>query len=340
MKTRAKVMWVVLNTTLVVLLLGVLAWLANRPQSAPSPDDATPGQGDASAASTLRIGLIPERDIFKQHGRYKALAEYLAAQLDRPVELVTLSTYEAALHDFREGQIDGAFLGSLVAVLAMDRLDAQVVVKPERLDGTSTYHGVLFVRDDSPIKTLEDIEGRRIAMVRTTTAGHVFPGCVLMRLQFLDAVQKPDIVWVGTHDDVVEMVVEGQVDVGGVKNLRLDAVLAAHPEWRIRQLAAGHCVPNNGLLLRRDIPAELAEQISDILLAMADDPQGRETLATMEIKGFLPCQAQEYAAVYDMVECLLPMWDIIGITGPAPQRPDDWPAPDPVEVRQCYDVNY
>ncbi|MHC4985386.1 MAG: phosphate/phosphite/phosphonate ABC transporter substrate-binding protein [Planctomycetota bacterium] len=340
MKTRTKVIWIVLNTTLVVLLVGVLVWLAHQPERAPKNNGSGTDDADAPSEATLRIGLIPERDIFEQHRRYEALAGYLSARLDGPVKLVTLSTYEAALQDFRDRKIDGAFLGSLVAVLAMDRLGAKSLVKPELLDGTSTYHGVIFVRDDSPIETLDDLKGQQIAMVRTTTAGHVFPGCVLMKLNLLDEFQMPNIVWVGTHDDVVEMVVEGQVAAGAVKNLRLDAALAAHPDWRIRELATGECVPNNALLLRSDISSELAEQISEILMAMPSDPRGRETLETMGVKRFLPCRAQEYAAVYDMVECIRPLWDIIGVPGPAPTRPSDWPQTDCEEDGLCYVENY
>lgn len=288
----------------------------------------------------LRIGLIPERNIFEQNTRYNALAEYLSGRLGRAVKLVTLNTYEAALQDLAEGKIEGAFLGSFVAVLAMDRLGAQVTVKPESTDGTSTYHGVMFVREDSPVTKLEDLAGKSVGIVPTTTAGHVFPGCVIMRLGLWNTPNEPRIVRVGTHDDVVEMVIEGRVDVGAVKNLRLEAVTAAHPEWRVRVLATGQRVPNNALVLRRDIPAGLMEEISQVLLTMGGDPAGRQTLTIMGVKRFLPCQAQDYAAVYDMVECIESVWQDIGLPGPVPQRPQGWPAPDPEDVWRCYDVNY
>ena len=339
MKIKMKVVWIVLNTTLVALLLGVLIWLAYSPRSSDTGEETGDGQS-GPAKPALRIGLIPERDIFEQNTRYKALAEYVSGRLGRPVELVTLNTYEAALQDLAEGRIEGAFLGSFVAVLAMNRLGAQVTVKPESADGTSTYHGVMFVREDSPVTKLEDLAGKSVGTVPTTTAGHVFPGCVIMRLGLWNTPNEPRIVRVGTHDDVVEMVIEGRVDVGAVKNLRLEAVTAAHPEWRIRILAEGHSVPNNALLLRRDVPADLMEEISQILLTMDGDPDGRQTLTIMGIKRFLPCKAQDYAAVYDMIECIESAWQEIGLPGPVPQRPEGWPAPDPEDVWRCYDVNY
>jgi|GEM_PF-1241410 len=339
MKIKMKIVWIVLNTTLVALLVAVLIWLAHTPPSSSGVEAGSVG-GSGSREAPLRIGLIPERDIFKQNKRYRALADYLSLRLDRPVQLVTLRTYEDALHELADEEIDAAFLGSFVAVLAMDRLGAKVTVKPESIDGTSTYHGVLFVRDDSPIRRLEHLRGRSIGMVRTTTAGQVFAGCVIMHLKLWNTPDEPEVVWAGTHDDVVEMVVKGGVDAGAVKNLRLEAVMRAHPDWKIRTLAAGTDVPNNALLLRRGVSPNLRARITKILLEMVDDPQGRETLTVMEAKRFLPCRPQEYVAIYNMVDCIQSAWKEIGVSDPPPQRPSDWPAPDPEDVAKCYDVNY
>lgn len=340
MKVRMKMVWAVLNVTLVGLVLCILFWLTRMPRPESGKPSVAATMPTQPSGPPLRIGLIPERDIFRQRKRYRALADYLSERLNRRVELATLNTYEAVLGEFAEKKIDGAFLGSLVAVLAMDRLGAHVVAKPELPGGVSTYHGVIFVRDDSSIRRLEQLGSRSIGMVRTTTAGHVFPGCIIMRLDLLQGPGKPEIKWVGTHDDVVEMVMAGQADVGAVKNLRLEAVMGSHPEWKIRILASGKSVPNNALVLRKDVSGQLASRLSQVLLKMNTDPQGRKVLAAMGITRFLSCGHEEYAAIYDMVECILPAWEEIGVLGPAPQRPSHWPKPDPKAVRRCYDINY
>ncbi len=341
MKVGMRIVWVVLIVTLVGLVLSILYWLSTIiPWSNSGKPIVTTTMPTQPSGPPLRIGLIPERDIFKQRKRYRALRDYLSDRLDRPVELATLNSYEAVLHDFAEKKIDGAFLGSLVALLAMDRFGARVVAKPELPGGVSTYHGVLFVRNDSPIRRLEQLSGRSIGMVRTTTAGHLFGGCVILKMKLWGQPEQPRIVWVGTHDDVAAKVMEGQLDVGAIKNLRLEAQMRLHPEWKIRILARGRPVPSNGLILRKDVFEQLGPTLSQVLLNMSDNPQGRKTLAAMGITRFLPCRHEDYAAIYDMVECIRPKWKQIGVLGPAPQHPSHWPKPDPEAVEQCYDVNY
>ena len=336
MKSTTRILWWSLHGMLVALLVGTLIWLTK----APDPGRQTATVPTTAGGAPVRIGLIPERDIFKQRKRYQTLARYLSARLDRPVRLVTLNSYEAVLTEFAEKRIEGAFLGSLVSTLAIDRLGAQVVARPELADGSSTYHGVIFVRADSPIKTLEAIGGHSIAMVRMTTAGHLFPGCVLMRLGLLSKPDGVHKVWVGTHDDVVSEVVAGRIEVGAAKNLRLEAVLRAHPEWKIRILARGRSVPSNALLLRKDVPAELASKITSVLLGMAADSEGHAMLEAVGTRRFIPCDAEDYMPIYNMIDCIHPDWEQIDISGPMPRRPTDWPKPDPQKVRPCYVVSY
>jgi len=301
------------------LVVVVLAWFSRQTPSV-IPQSQTPS-GASMAPPALRIGLIPERDIFTQRRRYAVLAAYLADKLRNPVELVTLSSYQSPLDDFAEKQIDGAFLGSLVAVLSMDRVQAQVVAKPEIGGGISTYTGVVFVRESSPIQSFDDLRGRSIAMVPTTTAGHLFPLYLMARRGMLGADDSPKVIWVGTHDDVVFEVMSGRADAGAVKDLRLTAFLQMHKDLAIRTLATSDPVPNNALLLRADVAPIWAEMIKQVLIAMDQDPAGQAALEQFGAVRFLPCEAAEYAAIYDMVEQIGPDWPKLEIDGPPPQRP-------------------
>ncbi len=342
MTTGMKTAWILGVFSLVITLVICLTWLVE-----PRPVEYSLGESATQPASEikpLRIGLIPERDIFQQRKRYLALADYLSKRLGRPVELATLNTYEGVLLDFAEKKIDGAFLGSLVGVLAMDRMGAKVVVKPRYGDDVTTYHGVLVVRGDSPIRTLEQLRGKSIAMVKATTAGHIFPGCVFMRLGLYGAPDSPKTIWSGTHDEALMKVVEGHADAGAIKNLRLKELLQANPDWNIRILARGNDVPNNGLFLRRDVSQELATKLSDILLGMDTDPDGDKALTAMGIQSFVPCTPVEYISVYTMVRCIETSWNEIGVPGPAPAWPKAWPEPwpknSPHNEYKCYEENY
>lgn len=287
------------------------------------------GRVNSSTAATrpagLRVGLIPERDIFEQNRRHRILGDYLASKLGTPVELVTARSYDQILADLKDGSVDAAFLGSLVTVLAVDRTGAEIVAKPHLMSGKSTYHGVIFVLESSKVTKVEELNASSVAIVRTTTGGNLFLIDEMARRGILSpsgtGQTTPRLVWVGTHDDVIDNVVVGHADAGAVKDVRLDEYLARHPEVHVRRLAESGEVPENALVIRGDLPASLKAKLRESVLNMHRDPAGADVLKQFGCTEFLPCSLQEYSIIFDMVDDIHDQWNLVGIDGPAPKRP-------------------
>ncbi len=309
---RMRISTTALSVTLALLVVAMLTWLGRAPSGSSASDPAvertTQGPGD----QVFYLGLVPERDIFAQRRRYLALADYLSDTLGVRVELVTSNTYHGGLNDMARGKIDGAFMGSMLATLTLDQLDARVLVKPQTADGVTTYRGVIFVRDDSPIQSLNDLAGGSIAMVRTTTAGHLFPVYVLTGLGMLAGEDLVTMRWVGTHDRAIEEVYDGRVQAGAAKDLRIDAFESAHEGYRFRRLSVSEAVPNNALLVRHELDEQFAEQLRIALLEMDQSEAGRAALSAFGAQRFVPCVGSEYRPVYDMVDRLGPGWGRVG----------------------------
>lgn len=309
--------WALLVFTIILVTILFLTWidrssssieLANN-NSKPSIDPALPA---------FHLGIIPERNIFAQRKRYLALAGYLEMNLNRRTELVTDNTYLAVLKDYAKKQLDGAFLGSLVAVLSMDRFGAKVCAKPVTTNGVSTYRGVIFVRADSSIHSLNDLAGKTIAMVRATTAGDLYPMYEMKQHNLLHADNQPIITWMGTHDTVIREVAEGNFDAGAAKDLRLDAYSADPNAVPIRRLAIGPAVPNNALVLSAQVTEDEYRTMTDLLLHMDSTPEGRSVLAQLGFNRFIPCKPSEYRPVMDMIDALGADWDVLEIDGDRP----------------------
>jgi len=312
-------------------IFALLLWLG-KPSTGLPPVLASPESGTIPAdASVVSLGLVPERDLFAQRQAYRLLADYLQTHIPAPrntstladpaplrVELVTSSSYAGILQDFQRRDIDAAFLGSTVAVLAIDRYGAQVVLKSETAAGADTYGGVLFVLDNSPIRTLGDLKNKRVGGVATTSAGAVFPVWLFQRAG-LSAEDSPHIIWTGTHDDVIDEVAAGNLDAGCVKDVRLAAWEKAHPDTHFRHLSTGGHFPENALVLRSDFNPQLRAALVGALLAMDKEPAATPVFAALGLRRFEPCAISEFHDVYDMITAIGPRWAETGIDGPPPR---------------------
>src|SRR4030042_5196587 len=151
------------------MIVMLAAGCKRRETLSPKKPGAEPGR-----EKTFLIGLIPEQNIFKQKERYQPLADYLAKKVSMTVQLIVLPRYGNIIDNFVSTGLDGSFFGSFTYTLAHEKLGVDVLARPLGLNGASTYHGLIFVRKDSGIRSIRQMEGKRFAFVdKPTTAGHL-----------------------------------------------------------------------------------------------------------------------------------------------------------------------
>jgi phosphonate transport system substrate-binding protein len=250
------------------------------------------------------IGLIPELNIFKQKARFKLLGAYLTRKIGVPVQFTMLSRYGNILESFESEKMDGAFFGSFTGALAIEKLGVVPLARPVNLDGTSTYHGYLFVRKDSAISDVESMRGKRMAFVdRATTAGYLFPLAWLRQHGITEGERFFGERWfTGSHDSAIDAVLDKKADVGAAKHSVFDRVRKENPrvDRELLIIASSPPVPSNGLCVRKDLEQDLREALRRALLDLQGDPEGASVLQQFGALKFIETTASDYAPVLEL----------------------------------------
>jgi len=260
----------------------------------PAPAKKPPGM-------KLQIGLLPEQNIFKQIERYEPLMAYLGKKTGVGCELKILSRYGNIVDNFRSSGLDGAFFGSFTYALAHAKVGVEVLARPVALDNTSTYHGLIFVRKDSRIRTARDMKGKRFAFVdKATTAGYLLPleyfhdhGISNYREYLKEA------YFAGTHEDVIYDVFNRKADIGAAKNTVFQRLAKTDPRIgkELVVLEKSPEVPENALALRGDIDESVRGRLKETLLKMDMDPDGKKVLERFGALKFIETTNQDYGVV-------------------------------------------
>jgi len=257
---------------------------------------------------SIRIGLIPERDIFTQKQRYEPIAEYLSERIHANIELVVLSRYGNIIDNFVSNDLDGAFFGSFTGALALRKLHVEAIARPEYPDGTSTYHGLLLVRKDSGITDVEDMKGKRFAFVdKATTAGYLLPLYYFKThgIEDLDTFLK-ETYFTGTHDGVIYDVLERKAEIGAAKNTVFSLLASSDPRIteELSILARSPEVPENALCVRADLDESIKNDLRIALLSMDQDKAGRAILRNFGAARFIDTTEDDYTAVFDYAKTI------------------------------------
>ncbi len=252
----------------------------------------------------ILIGIVPEMNVFKQKQRFKLLGEHLSKKTGVTVEFTILSRYGNIVDRFTAEKMDGAFFGSFTGALAIKKLGVVPLARPVNLDGTSTYHGYLFTRKDSGIKSVKEMKNKKMAFVdKATTAGYIFPLAYLKENGVTDTDHFfSETFFTGSHDAAINAVLNRKTDLGAAKHSIYDRVRKDDPrvDSELIILAESTRVPSNGLGVRKDLPESLKNKLKTVLLGLHTDPDGKVVLQQFGALKFIETTTKDYQPVFEM----------------------------------------
>jgi len=261
---------------------------------------------EAFAEEEILIGLIPEENIFTQMDRHRPLAAYLTKKLGNRVRFTILTRYGDVLDRFMSRKMDGAFFGVFTSVLAMEQLNAEPIVHPVNLDGTSAVQSYIFVRKDSNIRGVQDMKGKRIAFVdKATVTGYLYALAFLRERGVQDLnTYFSDTSFTGSHGSTIYAVLDGRADIGTAKSKIFQQLVKK--EHSIKEeltiLAKSREFPDTTLFLRKDFPPAKRQQIGDILLSMDKDVEGRDVLKKLGSMMFVEAKKSDFQPFFEIAQ--------------------------------------
>lgn len=254
------------------------------------------------AAGPLRVGLIPNISPEQQTARYAPLGEYLAERLGREVELFVASNYAGVVQAMASDRLDLAYFGGITYLQA----ERQVAVEPlvteiDQTTGTSRYLSAIVVRDDSPLRTLEDLlaAGGTLALGDVaSTSGSYAPRSMIVaagaRCETRDLRICPPlsaVEFTGGHDAAAQAVLQGRSDAAGLelRILRRLERQGAVPEGALRVIAQQE-VEGYPWVARSAIGRATMGAIVEAFLAI-DDP---DLLDLLRATAYVRVRAEDY----------------------------------------------
>lgn len=286
------------------------------PTIAPATRTVSPGL----TAETVRVGILVNRSAIATNQLYSKLMDYLSQTTGRPFAIVPLTT-DDQLPSVGRGTMEFLFTNSLASVQARRLYKTTLLATLSRPQTGTKFAGVIIVRKDSGLQTVEDLRGKRVACFSYTTsaAGGVFQVYHLLQKGIDPFKDFNSFTEIGSQENVVLSVLNGTLDAGFVRTGMLEDMLAAGTLTSLDEIALLDRVeddffyPHSTALYPEWPFAALAgtdpELIEAVKAALLTIPADHPALAAANIAGFVP--VEDYSALDDLIETLqLPGWDV------------------------------
>lgn len=175
----------------------------------------------AAAQAELKIGVLAKRGAPKCMQKWGATAAYLTDKLGEDVSVVPLK-FEAIEPAVAAGRVDfvlanSAFYVELEKVHGVRAV--ATLINSRGGKALDTFGGVILVKQDSPIQSLEDLRGKKFMAVKRSSFGGAQMAWRLLLEHGIDPEQDcAEFVFGNKHDNVVLAVLNGSVDAGTVRS--------------------------------------------------------------------------------------------------------------------------
>ncbi|RLP76439.1 phosphate/phosphite/phosphonate ABC transporter substrate-binding protein [Mycetocola tolaasinivorans] len=296
-----------------VLIASAAALIALGLSACSSPASGGDAAAKPSEKSTecpggkIRMGILPYEDPEKLEPAYKVLAEALSKKLDCPVEVSITEDYAAEVLAMENDQLEIAQFGPLGFVFASQRADAIPMVSFGDAQGKpTTYTGGIWVPNDSPIKSLEDLKGHTLALGSPgSTSGDALPMSALTDAGIVDEVTAD---YAGGHPEALLALVNGTVDAAQINSQTLATATAkgTFDQTKFRQVWKSRDIPNDPVTVRGNLPKEFQKAVTDALLSLdtADVEKVSAFLGVKEAGPLIPVTKETYQPLFDLAKTM------------------------------------
>jgi phosphonate transport system substrate-binding protein len=223
---------------------------------------------DLKDPDTLVFSYTPVEDPAVYENVFDGLMQHIAKLTGKRVKWFPAESYAAEVEAMRSGRLHIAGVAAGPTPYAVNLAGFVPLAVMQRDDGKIGYTLQLIVRSDSPIKTVADLKGKRVAHVSpSSNSGDTAPRVLFKQLGIVPG-KDYEIIYSGKHDNSIMGVVNGDYDAAPVASTVKDRMQARNmfkPD-ALRVVYESNPFPSTAYGVAHDLKPELQAKIKEAFL--------------------------------------------------------------------------
>jgi phosphonate transport system substrate-binding protein len=240
-------------------------------------------------SSPITLGVVPSFSPDKARDALDDLTEHLTEALGAPVTGLQADSYGALVSELERDRVQFAWMPPALLVLAEERLELRPLVSAVRGDRIA-YRSILFVDENAPYQSVEELRGATVAWVdRTSAAGYLYPRLHLLSRGLDPSTHFGKELFARSHHDVVRAVLNGRAQVGATfaerppfgAPIRRAGFLEVDATRSVRVLEWTGLIPNDLIVAHGLLPVRQQQSFAQAILQVGATPRGRQLLGAV-----------------------------------------------------------
>jgi phosphonate transport system substrate-binding protein len=259
--------------------------------------------------SSVKVAIASVVSPKESYEYYEDLIRYISRSLGGNVKIIQRRSYQEINDLIKKNEIDFAFVCGGAYIDGNSEFGMKILVAPV-VNGNTTYHSYIIVRNNSNYTGLSDLRGKKFAFSDPlSNSGKLYPAYRLYLMNEtpesffgVDEQGKNNSFFTYSHDNSIIAVARQIADGAAVDSLVYEDMKETHPEiiekTRIMETSPPFGIPP--IVVSKDIDPFLEERLRNIFLNMDEDEDGKEILAKLKIEKFVNLSNNAYDSIREM----------------------------------------
>lgn len=231
-------------------------------------------------ANSFKIGVLPYTNSIEIIKLYEPLNNFLAKELNQPIEIYTSKDYKAFYNDSQNNLFDiiitGPHLGTIHIYNNFKPLYRyNTILKP-----------IFVVSKDSNFNTIKDLKNTKISLSGKLSVSSM-AGIKVLKNLGLENEQDYKIIEAKSHTTAIKGVLLKEVDAAITTYTPLKQLLDDEIKEKIRIIESDYEMPHLFILANPNTSNENAEKLRNILKKFEESQEGKDFFIKTGYKGFI-----------------------------------------------------
>jgi phosphonate transport system substrate-binding protein len=263
---------------------------------------------DASWPKELTFALLSTENASDITRRWGPIIGQLEKDLKVRIKHVTATDYRGTIEALKFNKAQVGHLGpkSHVEASTNNYSNVEPVAQLQLANGSLGYRSCLLVHSDSDIFGPEDIAGKTFAFNDpNSTSGYLVPSAFFMMEMGVDPQKHfSKVIFSGSHEASILAVANKKVQVASTNLPDLQQLTREGkvPRGALRVIWVSKLIPNDPVVVRKDLPANLKQAIQESLITMkARSPEAFKEIGAW-VGGFVAAGDGKYQVIRELNE--------------------------------------
>ena len=262
---------------------------------------------DPSWPKELTLALLSTENAAEITRRWGPIAAQLERDLKVKVKTATATDYRGSIEALKFKKADIGHLGpkSYVEASTNNYANVEPVAQLQLANGSLGYRSCLVVHSDSDMFSPEDVAGKTFAFNDpNSTSGYLVPSAFFMIEMGIDPTKHfGKVTFSGSHEASILAVASKKVEVASTNLPDLQQLTRENkiPRGSLRVIWVSKLIPNDPIVVRKDLPPSLKAAIQESLLSMKGKPEVIKEVGAW-LGGFVRADDGKYQVIRDLNE--------------------------------------